>query len=268
MALTLRNVVINETKEVKMPNAKYELNKKTQLSFDTKISAIDEEERSITAVISTSAVDRDREVLVPKGIQTERFEENPVVLWAHDSGSPPIGKALWVKVKGQKILAKVQFATTEFAEEIWQLFKGGFLKAFSVGFIPHEGHSPTPKEIVKNPEWAEARFVIDKWELLEFSPVPIPSNPQALAQAIKSKSITLSDSTKDLFSASLQDDDFEKHIDCTIKGTEDEINEELDIEVKAIPEIRVTPDVEVKAVPVDVEVIASETIKKLKGVMY
>lgn len=240
----------------------YQMNKETHLDFDTKISAIDEEERSITAVISTSAVDRDREVLLAKGIQTERFVDNPVVLWAHDSHSPPIGKALWVKVKGQKILAKVQFATTEFAEEIWQLFKGGFLKAFSVGFIPHDGHAPTPKEVTKNPAWAEARFIIDKWELLEFSPVPVPANPEALAQAVKSKEITLSESTKELFQESLHEEDFEKHIDCQIKKIEDEIK------LEPLPEIELIPIVKLYPIVPDIKEIALEEIKKQKGVMY
>jgi phage head maturation protease len=81
---------------------------------------------------------------------------------------------------------------TERAEEVWQLFKGGFLNAFSVGFIPLKGHRPTPDDIKKNPDLAEARFIYDEWELLEFSPVTVPANPEALSQAIKSHDIMLS----------------------------------------------------------------------------
>lgn len=241
---------------------KYELNKEMHLDCSTKISAIDEDERTVTAVISTASVDRDREVLVPKGMEFERFKDNPVIPWAHDTSSPPIGKALWVKVIGQKITAKVQFATTEFAEEIWQLFKGGFLKAFSVGFIPLDGHPPTPAEITKNPAWAEARFIISKWELLEFSPVPVPANPEALMQAIKNKSITLSDATKDLFPAVNIEKDVTDNINIEI---EDEVP---DVEIKAMPEVIILPDVEVKREIPDVEVLVVEAIKKKKGTMY
>lgn len=245
------------------------LNKEMHLETCTKISAIDEEERTITAVISTSAVDRDREVLVARGIKTDRFEKNPIVAWAHDTSSPPIGKALWVKVKGQKILAKVQFATTEFAEEIWQLFKGGFLNAFSVGFIPHDGHAPTPKEVKKNPAWADARFIITDWELLEFSPVPVPANHEALMQAIKSKSLNLSDSTKDLFQESLHDDDFEKHIDCQVTELENEIKpDEKQIELEEIEKIELLPYVKMEPVKVSLEAVVDEAIKKKKGTMY
>lgn len=245
---------------------KYELNKEMHLDCDTKISAINEEERTVTAVISTSAIDRDREVLLPKGMEFERFQKNPVVPWAHDTSSPPIGKALWIKVKGQKITAKVQFAATEFAEEIWQLFKGGFLKAFSVGFIPLDGRSPTPADLKKNPAWADARFIITKWELLEFSPVPVPANPEALMQAVKSKSIVLSDSTKELFPGFDIEKDFTENIDVEIEELEEKIVP--DVEIKTIPKVTVIPNVEVKREIPDVEVIVSEALKKKKGTMY
>lgn len=158
-----------------------------------KATEVNEEERTVTAVISTGAIDRDGEVLDPKGIQLENYVKNPVVPWSHRSGEPPIGKCLWIKKGTKRIVAKVKFAMTERAEEVWQLFKGGFLKAFSVGFMPQEGHRPTPDDIKKNPILADARFIFDKWELLEFSPVTVPANPEALAQAIKSKSIKLSE---------------------------------------------------------------------------
>jgi phage head maturation protease len=105
---------------------------------------------------------------------------------------PPIGKALWVKRGIKRITAKVKFATTERAEEVWQLFKGGFLNAFSVGFKPLDGRRPTPDDIKANTNLANARFMFTKWELLEFSPVTVPANAEALALAVKSKSIKLS----------------------------------------------------------------------------
>ena len=246
---------------------KLELNKETHIDCCMKISAINEEERSVTAVISSSAVDRDREVLVPKGMEAERFQKNPVVLWAHDSSSPPIGKALWVKVKGQKIIAQVQFATSEFAEEIWQLFKGKFLNAFSVGFIPHDGHQPTPKEIAKNPLWAEARFIISQWELLEFSAVPVPANPEALMQAVKNKSLNLSDKTKELFEVNESEDEpikieFEDDLS-------DNPNDDLgDIKLEPFPQVDLIPYVKMEEIPKDIPEMVSESIKILKGVMY
>jgi len=160
---------------------------------------VDDDERTVTAVISTSAVDREHEVLLPKGADYEQYQKNPVVLWAHDYREPPIGKALWIKSGRKNISAKVRFADTDKAEEIYQLFKGHFLNAFSVGFLPAEdgSHPPTPDEVKKNPEWAEAKRIYDKWELLEFSAVPVPANPEALATAVKSKDISISQELQD-----------------------------------------------------------------------
>lgn len=158
-----------------------------------KAAEIDEEERTVKAIISSDAIDRDGEILLPKGMRHDNFVKNPVVPWSHNASEPPVGRALWLHRGRKKIEAKVKFAMTERAEEVWQLFKGGFLKAFSVGFMPLKGHRPTPEEIKKNPDWADARFIFDEWELLEFSPVTVPANPEALAQAVKNKSISLSD---------------------------------------------------------------------------
>lgn len=157
-----------------------------------KASDIDEEQRTVVATISTGIVDRDNEVLDPRGVMLENFAKNPVIPWAHQTLLPPIAKALWIKKGRKQIISKVKFATTERAEEIWQLFKGKFLRAFSVGFLPKEGHRPTPEDIRKNPDLADARFWYTKWELTEFSPVTVPSNPDALAIAVKNKNISLS----------------------------------------------------------------------------
>jgi len=153
----------------------------------------DDEERSSTELISTSDIDRDNEILLPKGAILTHYKKNPQVLWAHDYGTPPIGRAAWIKkdASSKGLLAKTIYATTAFAEEIWTLVKGGFLPARSVGFIPIESHEPDDKEIARNPGRAGARRVYDKWEMLEYSVVPVPSNRQALQQAV-GKDISLS----------------------------------------------------------------------------
>ena len=156
----------------------------------------EEEERSSTELINTPNVDRDKEILIPRGADLTYYKQNPQVLWAHSYSTPPIGKAAWVKKKPEGLLAKTIYATTELAEEIWQLVKGGFLPARSVGFIPMESHEPDEKEIRKYPERADARRVIDKWELLEYSVVPVPSNREALQQAM-AKGLNLSVDTQE-----------------------------------------------------------------------
>jgi len=169
----------------------------TRKQYIAKTIDIDEDERTAKVVISTDTVDREHEVLIPRGAEFEHYLKNPVVLWAHNYQQPPIGRALWVQKSLHKIEAKMQFAPTEKAEEVYQLFKGGYLNAFSVGFQPIDHHQPTPDEIKKKPEWANANRIYDKWSLWEFSAVPVPANPEALAVAIKSKEVALSQEVAD-----------------------------------------------------------------------
>lgn len=154
--------------------------------FIAESKGTDDEERSSTELINTADIDRDNEILMPKGADLSHFKKNPQVLWAHDYHQPPIGRAAWVKrdTASKGLLAKTIYATTDFAEDIWKLVSGKFLPARSVGFIPMEWHEPDDKEIAKYPERAGVRRVYDKWELLEYSVVPVPSNRQALQIAI------------------------------------------------------------------------------------
>ena len=164
--------------------------------FISEIKSIDEKEMTMTAAISSDTMDRTREVLDPEGIDLTNYRKNPVVLWAHDYSLPPIGKAIWVKRDGKNILSKMKFASTDFAQEIFQLYKEGILKAFSVGFIPKQTeyakYNPDedPDKAKKKP-----RATYKKWELLEYSAVPVPANPDAIALAVQ-KGFLKSDSLK------------------------------------------------------------------------
>ena len=165
------------------------------IDYVAKEISTDDDTRTITAVINTAAIDRAREIVLPKGGNFDAYMKNPVVIYAHDYSSKPWGKVKYIDRKRKQIVAKIEAAKTEQGEELYQLYKGGFLNAFSIGFQPKKGASPTPDEIKKNPEWAEANFVFSEWEMLELSGCPVPCNPEALATAIKSKAIELSDST-------------------------------------------------------------------------
>jgi len=157
--------------------------------FDGEIRGIDEKEQTLTAFVSTSARDRMDEVVSAEGGDLKKFKKNPVVLFAHDYNQPPIAKALWIKREGDGILSKMKFASTEFAQEIFNLYKDGFMKAFSIGFVPKEYKFGKGKE--------DPSVTYLKWELLEYSAVPVPANPEALALAI-SKGVLKNDTLKEL----------------------------------------------------------------------
>lgn len=165
---------------------------------------VNEEERTVVAYVTTEALDRDKEIVLAAGADLTNYRKNPVVLWGHDSRSPPVAKNIWIRQDGHGLLAKTQYAKTDRAEEIWQLRKEGFLKGYSIGFQPKTGKTieglaaygpPHEKELRANPEWKEARNIVRAWEMVEYSDVPVPCNPEALARAYHGKSLNISPAT-------------------------------------------------------------------------
>ena len=131
--------------------------------------------RQIRTVISDEKVDRDSDVISLDGWDLKDYEQNPVVLWAHSYFDPPIARSN-VFVQRKRLLSDDEFATYEqyaFAETIFQLVKGGFVNAKSVGMRP-----------IKL-EWNEERegYDFQKQTLLEHSYVPVPANPRTLVVA-------------------------------------------------------------------------------------
>lgn len=129
----------------------------------------------VTFVLSTDEVDRHGDVVCADGWRLEAYRENPVLLWAHDYRHPAIGRAVSVWTEPHRLLAKVEFAPSGFAQEVAALYAAGFQWGVSVGFRPIR--------------WDERRdsrtgaFIGLKYleqELLEVSAVPVPANRSAL----------------------------------------------------------------------------------------
>jgi HK97 family phage prohead protease len=137
-------------------------------------SAIEKDaDNGYVVTISTKDVDRDGDIMEPKGCQLENYQKNPVVLWGHDHSVPAIGRAGWVKRSDEAVKAKIYFASTPFAQDVKTLYDEGILNSFSVGFM-RIADEPIPKN--------DRGRRITKWELVEFSAVNVPSNPNALMQ--------------------------------------------------------------------------------------
>lgn len=135
--------------------------------------------KTYTFTISTGAIDRDKDTLAVEGWNVGNFlKAGGPVLWAHQSRDLPIGKAPWVRAQAGSLKARVEFAPADvypFAETVRRLVDFGALKATSVGFLPDFAKSA----------WNEERggFDFKGQELLEFSIVPVPANPEALMDA-------------------------------------------------------------------------------------
>src|SRR5262249_48189447 len=149
--------------------------------------------------ITTDTIDRDGEVVIPSGIDLTFYRRSPVVMWSHKYDLPPIAKNLWVKQDAHGLLAETQFATTERGREAWELYKGGFLSGWSIGFLPSRESGyygpPSQKELAERPDRRGAKAIVRKSELVEYSAAPIPCNPTALSRAIQNGVLNMSAKT-------------------------------------------------------------------------
>lgn len=149
------------------------------MTISEAIKAINDEERSIDFIISTGDVDRHGDRVNPDGWDFKNFRTNPVVLWGHDYDSLPLAKARDVRVEDGSLKATAVFTPAgmaRFNDTVYEMLKGGFLNAVSVGFLPKKW------SFVDNDDRG---FGIDfqEQELLEFSVTPVPALPQALIDA-------------------------------------------------------------------------------------
>ena len=131
--------------------------------------------------ISTASVDRDGDIIKQDGWELSEYMKNPVVLWAHDTSEPPVAKSAMVYVDGEtdslKSIAK--FPSKDlypFGNMIGRMYLNGFLRGASVGFLPTEYEIDETRDGMLPTNFKRQK-------LLEWSAVPVPSNPEGLAQA-------------------------------------------------------------------------------------
>ena len=168
-------------------------------------------ERADISWITTESVDRDKEVVIAKGMDDSHFRMNPIVTLQHCYHMPPVGKSVWRKkasdgdTKGIK--AKTQYPkkpsswnqTEDWPPDVtFTLIQSGLLLGKSIGFITTKHHTPTDEELRKNPQWEGARRIIDEWLLLEYACVYLPCQQDAVVEAV-SKGARLSDELINLF---------------------------------------------------------------------
>jgi hypothetical protein len=138
--------------------------------------AVDVGARTVTAVISTAVPDRAGDVVVSAGLKNrEEFLLNPVVLWAHQRTMPPVGTCVSLDVQPTRVVAVTKFAAgVPLADDVFRLYEQGVLRGWSVGLLPRRA-APRGTRGVR----------IDEWDLLEYSAVPVPENPEALTLAVE-----------------------------------------------------------------------------------
>jgi len=140
--------------------------------------------RILVAKISTPNTDRSKDHVMAKGAVTDNFMKNPIVQFAHKYDELPIAKCIALKIADDGILATVEFPEEgqyQKSDVIYWMYKNGYLNAWSIGFMPLEDGYEANKE---------GGYDFTKWELFEFSSVPVPDNPEALT-VMRSKGINV-----------------------------------------------------------------------------
>ncbi len=148
--------------------------------------SFDATNRSARFIMTSETEDRYGDIVVQSGIDTTRFEENPVALLFHNSRSWPCGN--WSNItkvlsgrpkRTEGVLNFLPDGIDPDADRAVAHVAAGTLRTVSIGFIP---------------DWEQIEFILDDdedWtggfrylasELLECSLVPIPAQPDALVK--------------------------------------------------------------------------------------
>jgi hypothetical protein len=157
-------------------------------------------ERADVSFITTDAVDREGEVVLPKGGKWTDY--NRVVTWCHSYGPQdgynglPVGTNLWIKPaetsKGMGLLGKTRYHTKPegwagdwMPDAVLHLMQQDppACTGKSIGFIPLNIRQASKKEIEANPDYADAP-VIDKWIGFEYAACPVPMNQEAEMETV------------------------------------------------------------------------------------
>ena len=133
-------------------------------------------------VIAANELSRNGDDLNLRGISFKNYRKNPVVLWAHDSYQGiPIAKTLKIGHDDQgRIEADFEFnAADEFAARVENAWNGGFIRSASMRYLP------TKVVEVRNEEGKVERLRVEEAELLEWSLVPVPADPDSVRAAAR-----------------------------------------------------------------------------------
>jgi hypothetical protein len=160
-------------------------------------------ERADVSWITTESIDRDREIVLARGMNDAHFAVNPLVTMQHCYWQPPVGKSLWRKrtkdgpVAGVKAKTLYPSRPEEWAGDVWPpdtafaLVKAGLLQGKSVGFLRLKSHAPSSHEIAARSELANVTRIIDEWLLLEYACTFLPTNQDALVEAVSKSQVQL-----------------------------------------------------------------------------
>ena len=143
-------------------------------------------------VIAARDRSRNQDEINLAGVRFDNYRKNPVVFWNHDasprllaaappSGGIPIAKTLEIGHDEEgRIVASFEFNSNDpFAARVENAWNNGFLRAASIHYLP------TKIVEVKDARGRVERLRIEESELLEWSLVPVPADPDSVRAAAR-----------------------------------------------------------------------------------
>ena len=153
---------------------------------------VDEAQRIISGLVTTTNKDRDGDIITPDEIDLSAYEENPVLLLAHNPNAP-IGRAISIKKEAEGIHVSFKLldeGTTKEADQAYSMAKQGVLRAFSVGMIKNEsGYELMEVSLLANP--ANRESLVTEVKSLEDVPRLVKRTPIVTSKNAASKSYSL-----------------------------------------------------------------------------
>jgi hypothetical protein len=133
--------------------------------------------------LSDNSVDRHGDMINTSGWKLDQFTKAGVVLWQHGKdamiGNVPIAKPVRTFIDGDKLIGVCDFDLEDpYAAFIHGKVDRGFIKCASVGFRVLRAE-PAMDRADKSDPWSMPMNLMEN-ELLEWSPVAVPANGNAL----------------------------------------------------------------------------------------
>ena len=143
-------------------------------------------------VASDDTIDRYGDVILASGIDLTNYAKAPRVQAFHDYNMWPLGKSVAGGVRDGALLLDIEFDPPEIdeaADQVLAKIDYGTVSTGSVGFIPktvlRPGDSMDEGQKSLFARYPGVNRIYTQSELLEFSIVPIPANPNAVAAAYR-----------------------------------------------------------------------------------
>ncbi len=212
-------------------------------TLKTKASSINDDDRTLTAVISTDDLDHHNEITVQDGIDIDEFMTNPIVLDNHNQGAfgeptneDPIGKVLEIHKSKNQTEAKIQFTSQDENPVGYQkflLYKGGYLNAFSIGMQVLEEEQKDLNGAIVN--------YLNKTRLYEVSAALLPANKEARVKTFNT------DDNKKVFDKTKNNTNISSMDEKTLLEQFKSLNDKLDTNHKFLTEFAEKVDSKIDA---------------------